>query len=252
MLVNCIMPKKPVILTQAKNIADKSEVNKLTIKLSKPIMLYNAEVCLRKFALPFAYPNVKASYGNNTFSYIHSATTYPVTLETGLYEVSTMNAALHNVMKANSHFTTVDGSEVYPINFYANPTQNRVSLVIDTGYSVVVPATNFATFIGYTAATYTAGSYNGQNVPQFDRVQTVIVNTDIVNNIELPHAQAVYSHTPTVAAGKVITESATYPNWVSVNNSTIEEISVWFVDQANRPLDIEDTNMTVELTLSLP
>ncbi|XP_004343164.1 hypothetical protein CAOG_07305 [Capsaspora owczarzaki ATCC 30864] len=89
------MPKKPVILTQAKNIADKSEVNKLTIKLSKPIMLYNAEVCL---------------------------------------------------------------------------------------------------------PTYTAGSYNGQNVPQFDRVQTVIVNTDIVNNIELPHAQAVYSHTPTVAA----------------------------------------------------
>lgn len=239
--------KFPVFLTKTLNIS--GEKHKLTVRMPNLLPLTKYQVALKRFSLPYSWQNIKSSFNNNTFSYTFDGDTFPVVLPDGMYDVVTINAGLHFVMDANNHYTETDGVRKYPINIYTNPTSYCISFTIDSGYAVIIPTTEIRTLLGIVDGTYTT-SFNGTLVPQIDRVQTIIVHCDLINNSNLNYPRAMESFTPNVPPASLISKESSYPNWLTCIDQTVNFVSVHFTDQNNQPLPIIDDNITVELSLS--
>ena len=81
---------------------------------------------------------------------------------------------------------------------------------------------------------------NSKNVPQLDQVEYVLLHCNIVQNYYLQNSKLLYEFVPDQSFGKL--SSVKPPVFIQCKtaNSIFDHIEIWFTDQDNNSLQIED------------
>ena len=85
---------------------------------------------------------------------------------------------------------------------------------------------------------------NGENVPNLEITEVVLVHCNIVNK----DSRVLYTFVPNKPFGSLLEISPTNHIFLKTFNSEFQETIVWFIDQNSQPLEIEDR---INLTMAI-
>lgn len=223
----------------------------------------NEQIALNQMSMYYSWRNISSTYGNNTLSYKWvDGSTVNITIPDGYYSVSDLNAYLQSIMVTNTHYLiNSSGSYVYYLELVTNSTYYSVQLnayavptSLPSGYStpssvtwafpgtastpqLVTTNSAFNSLIGFTSGTYPAASqtttysHTSDSTPQVSPVNSLIMTCNLVsNNIGTPD-NIVYSFSPNVSYGSLITCSPAYPNWCDIRDGTYNQMVITIKDQ---------------------
>ena len=83
-------------------------------------------------------------------------------------------------------------------------------------------------------------------MPRLETVEIVSVNWNLVNNSYQQASKVLFTFVPNKQFGQLIAITPHSPNMLKKTNAEFSFIEIWFTDQNNRPLEIEDN---VNITL---
>ena len=87
---------------------------------------------------------------------------------------------------------------------------------------------------------------DGENEPKLGSVEVVLVHCILVNNSYQQASKVLFTFVPNKQFGQLITISPHLLTMLKTTNAEFQSIQLWFTDQNNRPLEIEDS---VNITL---
>ena len=105
-------------------------------------------------------------------------------------------------------------------------------------------------FINWTNSTETLGTEqqvfwnvkkNLDNPPKIEKVEKILVHCDLVRNDYQSMGNLLFTFTPDVAYGRLLSPKVYFPVWKQTRNATVKEIRVWLTDQNNVPIEFEDS-----------
>ena len=90
---------------------------------------------------------------------------------------------------------------------------------------------------------------NSENVPRLENVEAVLVHYNLVNNNYQQASRVLFTFVPTKQYGQLISISPHSLVFLKTMNTELSEIEVWFTDQNNNALEIED-NVNIFLIIN--
>ena len=81
---------------------------------------------------------------------------------------------------------------------------------------------------------------NSELVPKLESVDLVLVHCNVVNNSYQQASKVLFMFVPNKKYGQLITVSPETLIMLKAVNTEFSFIEIWFTDQDNRPLEIED------------
>ena len=219
-----------------------SKQNVLVLKLTDKLDLRNGEkfIAFSNLSIYYTWKNVKSSYNNNKFK--TSAPTWSDTFELpdGSYSVFDIQDYFEYVFK--KHGESVNKTS---IQIYVNKIENRITFKIKNGYTLELLTKETMKLLGSTESKITKDK-NGENVPQFEITEIVLVHCNMVNNDYQQDSRVLYTFVPNKTFTSLLEISPTNHVFLKTFNSEYNEIKVWFTDQNSQTLEIEDR---INLTL---
>ena len=85
------------------------------------------------------------------------------------------------------------------------------------------------------------GDNNSELVPKLESVDLVLVHCNVVNNNYQQASKVLFTFLPNKKYGQLITVSPQTLIMLKTVNTELSFIEIWFTDQDNRPLEIEDS-----------
>ena len=89
---------------------------------------------------------------------------------------------------------------------------------------------------------------NGDIVPRFETVEVVLVLCNLVDNNYQQASKVLFTFVPNKQFFQLITITPHSLTMLKTTNAECSFIEIWFTDQNNRPLEIED-NMNITLII---
>ena len=90
----------------------------------------------------------------------------------------------------------------------------------------------------------------GENAPiLIENVEVVLVHCNLVNNAYQQHSRVLFTFVPTKQYGQLISISPHSLIFLKTMNTGFSEIEIWFTDQNNNALEIED-NINISLIIN--
>ena len=90
---------------------------------------------------------------------------------------------------------------------------------------------------------------NSENVPRLENVEVVVVHCNLVNISYQQHSRVLFTFVPNKQYGQLISTSPHSLVFLKTMNTDFSEIEVWFTDQNNNALEIED-NVNISLIIN--
>lgn len=275
------MSSYPIILNQNDAVSN----NVYRYKFPSAVDFNDVEVALSDISIYYSWRSITSSYNNNKFSFTFpgsTSTTYNITLEDGTYTASDLNNYLQFFCIQNNLYliNNTTGDFKYYISIVENASQYALEVIsypvgtsLPSGYSAPAghpgfPATNarpqliinnegFSQIIGFSLGTYpptatgsTVYSKTSDITPQLSPVQSVIILLDAVINPFATNSGVIGTiNSKGTQYGSLISYNSPEYTWLKCQQGQRQEITIRFVDQNFRPLDILDTNLTVRLLL---
>ena len=84
------------------------------------------------------------------------------------------------------------------------------------------------------------GEKNDENIPHLEVVELVLIHRNIVDNSHQQNSRILYTFVPNKPFGSSLEISPPNHIFLKTFNSEFQEIKVWFTDQNNNPLEVED------------
>ena len=81
---------------------------------------------------------------------------------------------------------------------------------------------------------------NGENVPKLESVEVVLVHCNLVKNDYQHTSKVLFTFVPNKQFGQLINISPHSLTMMNTVNTEVNSVEVWFTDQANKALEIED------------
>ena len=123
--------------------------------------------------------------------------------------------------------------------------KKRLVFKIKTGYKLELLSLETMKLLGSTKKDVDKNK-DGEDVPKLESVEVVLVHCNLVNNSYQQASKVLFTFVPNKQFGQLITISPHSLTMLKTTNSEFPFIQVWFTDQNNRPLEIEDS---VNITL---
>ena len=82
---------------------------------------------------------------------------------------------------------------------------------------------------------------DGEDVPKLESVEVILVHCNIVNNSYQKASKVLFTFKPNKQFGQLITISPHLLTMLKTTNAEFESIQLFFTDQNNRPLEIENS-----------
>ena len=161
----------------------------------------------------------------------------------GFYSVSDIQDHFEYITK--KHETIANNNP--PVQIYVNKIKNRSVFKIKTGYKLEL-LTEEAMQLLASSKEVIEGNKNGEIVPRLEAVEVVLVQCNLVNNSYLQASKVLFTFVPNKQFGQLITITPDSPTMLKTINVEFSFIEIWFTDQNNRPLEIED-NVNVTLII---
>ena len=141
------------------------------------------------------------------------------------------------------HETLVENS---PIQIYPNKTKNRIVFKVKTGYKLELLPLKTMKLLGSTKKDVDKDK-DGEDEPKLESAEVVLVYCNLVNNSYQQASYVLFTFVPNKQIGQlIITISPHVLTMLKTTNPEFQSIQVWFTDQNNRPLEIEDrVNITL-------
>ena len=119
---------------------------------------------------------------------------------------------------------------------------------IKTGYKLELLSKETMKLLGSTRD-ITDADKNGENVPRLENVEAVLVHYNLVNNNYQQHSRVLFTFVPNKQYGQLISISPHSLVFLKTVNTDFSEIEIWFTDQNNNALKIED-NVKISLIIN--
>ena len=267
-----------IILSSQNDISTNS--NELNVQLPSVWYANNSEIALASLYIYYSWFNITSTFANNACTYTWTnGTTYPVAFPNGYYLPADISGFLQYTMNVNGHYlVNAEGANVYYISVVENSVYYADSIVVDpiptvlaTGWTNpnaitlnglrpqlnILSSNSFGAIIGFNVGSYppiqagTAYSVNSQNVPQVTPVASVNITCNLANTGNFNQIQGIIGSfaTGSTAIGQQIIVNPTFPVYYKVNDGRYANISVSFLDNNNKPLQIVDPVIIVTLTV---
>ena len=91
---------------------------------------------------------------------------------------------------------------------------------------------------------------NSENVPRLKNVEVVLVHCNLVNNSYQQASRVLFTFVPNKQYGQLISISPHSLVFLKTMNTEFSEIEIWFSDQNNNALEIED-NVNIKLIINI-
>ena len=155
-------------------------------------------------------------------------------LPNGSYSVSDIQDYFeYNLEK---HGEDIDEASV---QILVNKIENKITFKVKKGYSLELLTPETMKLLESTKNKIIKDK-NGENVPHLEITDVVLIHCDIVNNDYQQDSRVLYTFVPNKPSGSLLKISPTNHISLKTFNSEYDEIKVWFTDQNNKPLEIED------------
>ena len=158
-------------------------------------------------------------------------------------------AALQNYFEyiIKKHETIAD---VSPVLIYVNEINNRIAFKIKSGYKLELLSKETMRLLGSSSDTID-GDKNSELVPKLESFDLVLVHCNVVNNSYQQASKVLFTFVPNKKYGQLITVSPETLTMLKTVNTEFSFIEIWFTDQFNRPLKIEDSvNISLKVGIS--
>ena len=213
-----------------------SEYHVLLLKLADKLDLRRGQknVALSNLSIYYTWRNIKSSYKNNIFKISAPTWSDEFELPYGSYSISDIRDYFECILKRHSE--SVDDP---PLEIFVSKNENRITFKIKNGYYLELLTPETMELLGSTESKIT-GETNGENVPHLEIVELVLIHCNIVNNNYQQKSRILYTFVPYKLFGSLLEISLSSHIFLKTFNSEFQEIKVWFTDQNNNPLEVED------------
>ena len=188
----------------------------------------NKNMTLANLSIYYTWKNVNSTYNNNKFKILAPTWNETFDLPDGSYNISEIQNYIEYIIK--KHETI---SETAPILIYANTINNSIIFKTKSGYKLELLSKETMKLLGSTENIIDSDK-NSENVPRLENKEVVLVHCNLVNNSYQQHSRVLFTFVPTKQYGEF---------------SEFSEIEVWFTDQNNDALEIED-NVNISLIIN--
>ena len=203
----------------------------------------NKNMTLVNLSIYYTWKNVKSIYHNNKFKI--SAPTWNDTfdLPDGSYNIPEIQDYFEYIIQ--KHETI---AKTAPILSYVNNVVTRIVFKIKTGYKLELLSKETMKLLGSTSNNIDADK-NSENVPGLENVEVFLVHCNLVNNSYQQHSRVLFTFVPNKQYGQLISISPHSLVFLKTMNTDFSEIEIWFTDQNNNALEIED-NVNISLIIN--
>ena len=160
----------------------------------------------------------------------------------GLCNISEIQDYIEYIIKKHEAI-----GETAPILIYANTINNRIVFNIKSGYKLELLSKETMKLLGSTKNIIDSNK-NSENVPRLENVEVVLVHCNLVNSSYQQHSRVLFTFVTTKQYVKLISISS-HSLVLKTMNTEFSEIEVWFTDQNNNPLEIDD-NVNISLIIN--
>ena len=203
----------------------------------------NKNMALGNLSIYYTWKNVKSTYNNNKFKISALTWNEIFDLPDGSYNISETQDYIEYIIK--KHETI---SENAPILIYANTINNRIVFKIRSGYKLELLSTETMKLLGSTKY-FIDSDKNSENVPRLENAEVFLVHCNLVNNSYQQASRVLFTFVTTKQYGQLISISPHSLVFLKTMNTDFSEIEVWFTDQNNNALEIED-NVNISLIIN--
>ena len=223
-----------------------SESNKFVYHFTDKLNLKNPNknIALANLSMYYTWKNLKSGYNNNKFKI--SAPTWNDTFDVpdGSYSI----AALQNYFEyiINKH-ETVTGT--YPVLIYVNETNNRKVFKIKSRYKLELLSKETMELLGSSKSVVDSDE-NSKLVPKLESVDLVLMHCNLVNNDYQKASTVLFTFVPNKSYGQLMTIVPHPLIMLKTVNTEFSFVEVWFTDQDNRTLEIED-NVNITMIIGI-
>ena len=195
----------------------------------------NKNIALANLSIYYTWKNVKSGYNNNKFKI--SAPTWNDTFDVldGSYSIAALQNYFEYIIK--KHETIAN---VYPVLIYVNEINNRIVFKIKSGYKLELLSKETMRLLG-SSTDAIDGDKSSELVPKLESVDLVLVHYNLVNNSYQQASKVLFTFVPNKKYGQLITVSPETLIMLKTANTEFSLTEIWFTDQDNRPLEIEDS-----------
>ena len=219
-----------------------NESNKFIYQFTDKLNLKNPNnknIGLVNLSIYYTWKNNKSVYNNNKFKIAAPTLNDEFDLLDGWYSVSDIQITL-NLSSKNKTL-----AKNAPIQIYPNKIKNRIVFKTKTGYELELLSPETMKLWGSTKKDV-GQSIDGEDVPKLEPVEVVLVHCNLVNNSYQEASKVLFTFVPKKQFGQLITISPHLLTIPKTTNAEFQSIQLWFTDQNNRQLEIEDrVNITL-------
>ena len=205
----------------------------------------NKNMALANLSIYYTWKNIKSEYNNNKFKIFAPTWIYKFNLPNGSYSVSDIQDYFEYTIK--KHGPIADNP---PVQIYVHKIKNRVVFKTKTGYKLELLSEETMQLLGSSKKGIDKNK-DGELVPRLETVEVVLVHCNLVNNCYQQASKVLFTFVPNKQFGQLITIT---PHSLTILKTTSAEFSfikIWFTDQNNRTLEIEDSvNITLIIGIS--
>ena len=222
-----------------------NEPNRFRYKLTDKLDLINPNknMALANLSIYYTWKNVKSFYNNNKFKILAPTWNETFDLPDGSYNISEIQDYIEYIIKRHEAL-----GENAPILIYANTINNRIVFKIKSGYKLELLSKETMKLLGNTKDIINVDK-NSVNVPRLENVEVVLVHCNLVNNAYQQHSRVLFTFVPTKQYRQLISISPHSLVFLKTMNTDFPEIEIWFPDQSNNVLEIED-NANISLIIN--
>ena len=134
-----------------------------------------------------------------------------------------------------------------PVQMDVNGIKNRIVFKIKTGYKLELLTEETMQLLGSSKKVIDKKKH-GELVRKLKSVEVVLVPFNLVNNNYRQGSKVLFTFVPNKQFGQLITITLHSPTTLKTTNAEFSFIEIWFTDQSNRPLEIED-NVNITLII---
>ena len=203
----------------------------------------NKNMALGNLSIYYTWKNVKSTYNNNKFKISAPTWNEMLDLPDGSYNISEIQDYIEYIIK--KHETIGENAQIL---IYANTINNRIVFKIKTGYKLKLLSEETMKLLG-SSKDITDPDKNGENVPRLENVEVVLVHCNLVNNSYQEASRVLFTFVPTKQYGQIISISPHSLVFLKTMNRDFSEIEIWFTNQNNNALEIED-NVNISLIIN--
>ena len=203
----------------------------------------NKNMALASLSIYYSWKNVKSTYNNNKFKISPPTWNDTFELPDGSYNIPEIQDYIEYIIKKREKI-----GETAPIIIYANTITNRVVFKVKTGYKLELLSKETMKLLGSTKNSIDADK-NSENVPRLENVEVVLLHCNLVNNSCQQHSRVLFTFVSNKQYGQLISILPHSLIFLKTMNTHFSEIEIWFTDQNNNALEIEN-NVNISLIIN--